>query len=489
MKEFFRTFFAVVVAQLFLCFCGLVIVLAIVALATSDTVDVPRDAYLIQDISGEIPEYRLPTSLTQLGEKPMHLTAILENLEKAREDERIRGVILKIGPSTMGFAKRGEIRDRIRRLQEAGKPVYAYSRLMQTSDYYLVSGCDSIFIPPEGMLEFHGFAAEVPFVKGTLDAIGVRPNVDYIAEYKSAVEPFIREEMSPEARENLLWMLNPIFDDMVAVIAGERNMSPEQVVKLMEGAIYNAPHARELGLLDATLYWEDLETVLNGGDEWKTISAGDYAEVERKSVGLGGKPRVAVVHAQGVIAGGENGFAFPFGLKMGSATMTRVLDEIRDDSSIDAVIMRIDSNGGESIASDEIGYALSLVEEEKPVLVSMVDVAASGGYMISYQCSTVVAHEHTLTGSIGSITGKFNLRGLYHHLGIRKDFVTVGPRSRIYSDYRDFTEEEREIVRKRHWASYDTWVRRISEMRNIPYAAMDTLARGRVWTGEQALER
>jgi protease-4 len=490
MKEFFRTFFAVLLAQVVLGIWLVVVVMVFAVAATSKGVDVPKGAFLVQRISGEIPEYVPPSPFPSLKEQTKHLTQILENLDKARVDDRIRGVVLELGSSDMGLAKRQEIRKRIQALREAGKPVYAFVRYLGTSDYYLATACDSIFMPPEGLLDLHGLAAEVAYLKGTLEALGIKPNLHRIAEYKSAAEPLLRENMSKETRENLRWILEDIFDTLVGTIATDRGMEADELLALMEETRFTAQRAKEKGLVDEVLFWEDLEDRLKGDqEEWKTIRGGEYAKVSRKKVGLSGDKKVAIVHAQGVIAGGQNGYVFPFGAKMGSATMTRILDEIREDDDIDGVIFRIDSPGGESLASDEISYAVHLLSREKPTVVSMVDVAGSGGYMIAYRCSTLVALPATITGSIGSITAKFNMRGFYKHLGITKDFEEIGPNARINSDYRDYTEREWEIVRSTHWESYDMWVRQVAEMRGLSLAAMDTLARGRVWTGRQAKER
>jgi protease-4 len=489
MKEFFRTFLAVILAQIILGLWGLFLVIILLSVAVSKTVTVPRNAFLVQTIGGEIPEYAPPMTLDLLDDEPPHHTMILENLEKAREDERIRGVILNVGISDLGMGKREEIRGRIEELRESGKPVYAFGRYLTTMDYFMISGCDSIIFPPEGVLEFRGIAAEAPYFKGTLDAIGVNPNLHRIAEYKSAAEPFLRKDMSDETRENVRWIVEEVFNDLVSTVAEDRNMNRNEILELMERALFNPANALESGLLDVVAFWEDLEETLAGDDRWKTIYDSEYAKVERKDVGLSGSNRIAVIHAQGVIAGGDNGYAFPFGLKMGSDAIRGVLKEVRENHTIDGVVIRVDSPGGVSTASDEIGNAVRRLAHEKPTIISMVDVAASGGYMMSYRCSTIVALPHTITGSIGSITGKFNAKELYSHLGITKDFVPVGPRALLQSDYRDYTKEEWEIVRSRHWESYESWVNQVAEMRQLERAAMDSLARGRVWTGQQALDR
>lgn len=489
MKEFLRTFLAVIVAQIVLGLWGFLLVVMFLSFAVSKTATVPRDAFLIQTIGGEIPEYAPPMAMSIFDKEPIHHTGILENLEKAGADDRIRGVILEVGVSNLGVAKRGEIRDRIRQVQEAGKPVYAFCRYLSTLDYYMIAGCDSVIFPPEGLLEFHGLAAEAPFFKGTMDVLGIRPNLYRIAEYKSAAEPFLRKNMSKESRENARWLVETVFDDIVAIIAQDRHMSQKEVLGLMEQALFNPQQALESGLLDAVAFWEEIEDLLEDRYGGNTISESDYTEITRKDVGLSGTKRIAIVHAQGVIGGGDNGYAFPFGLKMGSGAMTRVLQDVRENAAIDGAVIRVDSPGGLSTASDEIGYAVGRLAREKPTVISMVDMAASGGYMMSYRCSTIVAHPHTLTGSIGSISGKFNLRGLYSHLGVTKDFVAVGPHALINSDYSDYTDEEWDIIRSRQWASYDSWVSQVAESRGLETATLDTLARGRVWTGQQAVDR
>jgi len=489
MKSFLKTFLAVVLAQIFLGLWGVLLLMGFIAVAISGTTEIPEHCYLVQSVGGEIPEYVPPMTLSPFDDAPPNHTSLLENLEKAGADDRIRGVVLEVWPSDLGMGKRDEIRQRIRQLRERGKSVYAFGRYLTTMDYYMVSGCDSILVTPDGLIELHGLALEAQFFKGTLDGVGVNPNIHQIAEFKSAAESITRRDLSDEARENAQWLLDDIFKSLVTTISADRGLSEDTLLAAMELAQLNPSMAFERGLVDGLVYWEDLETLLGADDVWKTVDGKDYVKVERKDVGLSGPKRIAIVHAQGVIGSGDNGYAFPFGLKMGSGAMTRALNDVRKDTGIHGVILRVDSPGGSSIASDDISYAVKLLNEEKPTVVSMVDMAASGGYMISYRCSTIVALPNTLTGSIGSITGKFNAKGMYDHLGVTKDFVTVGPRPLINSDYHDFTEEEWEIVRSRHWSAYDSWVKQVAEWRGLELSELDSLARGRVWTGQQAMER
>jgi protease-4 len=218
----------------------------------------------------------------------------------------------------------------------------------------------------------------------------------------------------------------------------------------------------------------------------RTVSSSRYALVEPSKLGLKGKKKIAVVHAQGMIGGRKTRTDPMLGIMMGHESVIAELRRAQKDKDVAAIVFRVDSRGGESLASDLIGHEVEEVSKEKPIVVSMVDVAASGGYYIAYEASKLVADPMTITGSIGSISAKFNMKGLYDKLGITYDFVEKGPNALFYSDYRDFTPEERALFEKNHWAGFDMWLRDVAEHRKMTYEQVSALAMGRVWTGRQA---
>jgi len=486
MKAFLRTVLAVWTALFILI---LLVVMIGFAMGAGDA-EIQNHSWLVLDLEGEIVDYPLGGFESHFfGEMPSH-TRLIENLEKAAADNRIDGVILRVGPSTLGPAKCEELRGAVEKVQEAGKKVHAYCDMLFNRQYYMASVCDSIFMLPSGYFEMTGWASVRPFYKGTLDKLGIEPNVHRIEDYKSAAELVTRTEMSPESREMATWLMDDLYEDFVSTVTSDRRMSRADFEAVMERALLTPEEAVDAGLVDRTLYWDELEEGLKRPDDdnLRTVYGGTYGKVERSEVGIEGK-KIAVVHAQGMIHGGRSGMDPMLGMMMGAESVISDLRAAMDDDEIKGVIFRVDSPGGMGYASDKIGRWVKMVETKKPVVVSMADVAASGGYMVSHRMRPIVVSGNTITGSIGSITGKFNMRGLYDKLGISYDFVTKGPFALIHSEYGNWTPEEAEMVADNHWKGYNDWVEDIAEHRGLTFDQVDSVARGRVWTGRQALER
>jgi protease-4 len=486
MKEFLRTVLAVLVAIFILVFVAFVFGYA----KGAQKPNIKAHSYLVLDVEGEIVEYPIGGFESHFIGQPASQTELLENLEKAVVDDRIEGVILKIGPSSLGFAKMEELRGAVKKVQGAGKKVYAYCEIIYNRSYYLSAACDSIFMPPSGYFQLTGWASGTPFVKGTLDKLGINPNIHKIEKYKSAAEVVTRTDMSPEAREMTTWLMDDLYNEYASTITEDRGMSAGDLDNAMEQALFLPEDAARAGLVDGVIYWDELENRLKGPDdeELQTVSGSKYAKVKRADVGIKGK-KIAIIHAQGLIHGGKSGVDPMLGMTMGAKSVVSDFRDVMEDKDIVGVIFRVDSPGGEGMASDQIGRWAEVVERKKPVVVSMVDVAASGGYMVSDRIVPIVASPNTITGSIGSITGKFNMHGLYDKLGITYDFVSKGPFALIFSDYQDWTPEEREKVAENHWDGYNDWVKEIAKHRGLTFDQVDSVGRGRVWTGRQAIER
>ncbi len=487
MKEFLRTILAVIVAIFILIFFVGLIGYA----KSSEKPSVENGSYLVMNVQGEIVDYPISDlSAMIFGDEPISHAKLLENLEKAAVDDRVEGVVLRIEPSTLGSAKMKELRDKVDEVRESGKMVYAYSEYMTDRFYYLASACDSIFMPASGYMTFSGPAGTRMFVKNALEKLGINPNVHRIEDYKSAAEMVTRSEMSAESKEMASWIMNDLYAEYITAVAGDRSMTPGDMEGLFKKALFMPDEAMEAGLVDEVLYWDQIEDRLKDPEDekLKTVSYGSYSKVERDDVGLKGKT-IAIVHGQGLIHGGKSGMDPMWGMTMGAQSVISDLRAVMEDDDVVGVVFRVDSPGGSGGASDAIGRWVKVVESEKPVVVSMGDVAASGGYMVSHRIRPIVASPNTITGSIGSITGKFNMRGLYDKLGVTFDFVTKAPHALIYSDYYDWTEEEREMVAENHWENFNDWVSDIAEHRDMTFEEVDSVARGRVWTGRQALER
>lgn len=489
MKAFLRSFFATILA--------IIVIFAIVAgIAVSKMESKPKikdHSWLVVDIYGEILEYNPPTDIMGeiMGGKPETLTRILCNLEKACVDDRIEGVIMKISANnTAGRASLQEIRGAIKKVQKAGKKVYAFSDNFDRRAYFLAAACDSIFIPPPAYVSFHGASITTTHVKRMLNKLGIKPQMHKIKDYKSAAEMIMRESMSPQSRENMEWLLEDYWDMYTEALGNDRGLTEDQIVAAMEHALFTAEEAKEFGFVDGILYGDELEEMLKLEDEEKLrwVSQGTYEKIKPEKLGLKGDKKIAIVHAQGMIGGRKSRIDPLFGVMMGHQTVIGELRRARLDDDIAAVIFRVDSGGGEGLASDLISHEVEVLASVKPVVVSMVDVAGSGGYYIAYTGTKIVADPMTITGSIGSISGKFNVSGFFDKLGITHDFATKGPKALMYSELRDFTKEEWDRHVENHWDGFNAWLKDVAEHRGMTFEEAEKLAHGRVWTGRQAKE-
>ena len=453
---------------------------------------IKNHSWLVVELYGGLLEYDPPGGIMAelAGGDTETLQRILSNLRKAQVDDRIEGVIFRISYGTsIGAAKAEEIRGAVKRLREAGKKVYGYAEAFGARELYLLAACDEIFSPPSAFIGFHGMSFGSVHVKNALDKLGIKPNLHKIKDYKAAAELVLREDMSAPARENREWMLDEFWEMFATSLAEDRDLDRQKIVDLMEHALFTADEALEGGLIDRVLYWDDVEAMLKRekDDELRTVSQARYAQVRESKLGLRGKKKIAVIHAQGTITGRDSGVNPLLGITMGHETIVAELRRARDNDRVAAIVLRVDSPGGVALDSDLMGHEVELTAQVKPVVVSMVDVAASGGYHIAYRASKIVADSMTVTGSIGSISGKFNMREFYDKLGITHDQATRGPNALINSGFQDYTTEERLRFEDNHWDGFNDWLRDVSEHRGMSFEEAEKLAHGRVWTGRQAL--
>lgn len=489
MKAFFRTFFATLLAIVVL----VAAVVGVIAIKSSQKPKIKDHSYLVVDIYGEILEYDPPGGVMMevLGGGPETLHRILGNLEKAAVDDRIDGVIMKLsGSNTLGTAMRGEIRDAVKKVRASGKKVYAFADYMDSRVYMIAAACDSIYMPSTAYINFVGFRVVSSHFKGTLEKLGIKPNLHKIKDYKSAAELLTRSDMSPEAREMYGWLLDEGWDYYISCLEEDRGLTEEQIIELMDYALMRPVEAVERGIVDRLLYWDELGEMLKQEDDdrLRTVSMCRYEDEDPEDLGLKGKKKIAVVHAQGMIGGRKSKVDPMFGMLMGHESVNADLRKAMDDDDVTAIVFRVNSPGGESLASDLIGHQVHVATKIKPVVVSMVNVAGSGGYMISYRASKMVADPMTITGSIGSISMKFNMKGFYDKLGMTHDTVTKGPKALIWSDTRDFTPEERARFEENHWQDFNAWLADVAAFRGMTFEEAEKLAHGRVFSGRQAKE-
>jgi len=449
-------------------------------------------SWLIVEMYGDLLEYDPPGGImSQLVDSDVEtLQRILDNLEKAAVDDRIEGVIFKVAAgNSVGTAMLQEIRGAIRRVQDTDKKVLVWAESFDRQDYLLLAACDEVLVPPTAYIGFTGFSSETLHVKRAFDKLGIKPNIHKIKDYKSAAETVIREDMSEPAREMRGWIMDEMWETLLETLAADRGFDEEKIVELMQHAYFTADEALDSGLIDRIAYWDELETELKGADEdaLRSVSQGRYAEVLRSKLDLDGDKKIAVIHAQGTIIGRRNDVNPLLGLTMGHESIIAEFRRARLDEDVAAIVFRVDSRGGDALGSDLMGHEVEITVGVKPVVVSMVDVATSGGYHISYRASKIVADPMTITGSIGSISGKINMKDFYDKLGITFDHVERGPMATIESDLQDFTPEERARFEENHWNGFNDWLRDVAEHRDMSFEDAEKLAHGRVWTGRQAV--
>ncbi len=489
-------FFKRLVQSVLLSVCTLVIVVGLVAggiyLATNKDTKIERGSWLVLDLYGTVHEYDPPGGPlgAVMGGDALTLQSLLDDLGKAAVDDRIVGVIFHISSSnTAGFAKLQELRGAVDKVQDAGKPVHAWADALDDKTLWLAAGCDDVLMPTGGDLTFKGMRSERFYVRAMLDKLGIVPHLHKIQDYKAAAELIMDTHMSDPARENLGWIMDDIWETVLADLGRERGKSRDELLELMQYAEFTPTEAVQAGLIDECVYLPDLEDRLKGekDDRLKTVDQERYAKVAWRDVGVKGGPVVAVVHAQGNIGGRENRVDPLLGIMMGHESIVRELQRCRDDDKVKAVVFRIDSGGGESLASDLMCHEVERLAAVKPVVVSMVDVAGSGGYYIAYKGTKLMADPLTITGSIGSINGFFNMKGFYDKIGYDKDGLSRGPMAELGTDMRDPTPEEWARHTEAHWIGFNEWLADVAKTRGIPFEKAQTLAYGRTWTGDQAV--
>ena len=410
------------------------------------------------------------------------LTAVLRD---AADDDDIAGLFLEVQGVGVGWAQAQELRDALLAFQETGKPCVAWSDGLSNKEYYLASACKELHAPPTAITLVHGLAVTQAYFGETFEKYGVSANFEHVGDFKSAVEPYERTGPSEAAQQATSAMLDSIYLQMVDGIAEGRGVTQERARAWIEDPPMSARAAHELGMVDTLSYRED---VVDGQLDGKLQKMKPYLR-ERRRAWRSGDLRVAVLHADGAIVGGSSQSDLFGSRYVGDRTVVRQLKELREDEDIDAVVLRVNSPGGSGSASDAIWNAVGLTKAEKPVVVSMGDYAASGGYYISMGADRIYAQPGTLTGSIGVFGGKMNLAGLYGQVGVQMHTTQRGAYANLLSSTSDFTDAERAKFRTFLETFYDIFVEKAAEGRDMTRDELHAVAQGRVWTGAQALER
>lgn len=424
-------------------------------------------------------------------EKTMGLNDILANIEKAKKDDEIEGIYMDLSGIPAGMATIEEIRKALLDFKDSNKFVISYSDNFTQTSYYLASVSDYVYMNPEGRLNLTGLSSEILFFKETLDKLGVEPQIIRHGKFKSAIEPFTKNKMSPENREQVKAYMGSLWNKMDGGISEARSIEEDEINKIVnELTLKTSKAAVDNGFIDELKYKDQILEQLKDSsglekDDHKVrfVSLGKYAKVPKKDNKMGlGKDKIAVVYAMGsVIMGeGEEG-------TIGSDRISRAIRKARKDTTVKAIVFRVNSGGGSALASEVIWREVVLAQKEKPVIASLGDVAASGGYYIVSPADKIVASPNTITGSIGVFGLFFNVQDMMNNkLGIHVDAVKTHEFSNMGTPFRPMTAKEREVIQLSIEDTYDTFITHVAEGRDMKKSEVDEIGQGRVWSGEDA---
>jgi protease-4 len=502
MKQFFKTVLASMLGVflstivLFLFFIILLVGVAS-SLESGETATIESESILHLKLSGDILERSNDNPFSNFNplspslEKADGLDEIIESIEKASRDEKIKGIYLDVESIGAGMATMEEIRVALEKFRKSGKFIYSYADIYMQGSYYLASVSDKVWLNPEGAFDFRGMSASIPFFKGALEKLEVKPEIIRHGKFKSAVEPFMLDRMSDENRAQTAVYVESLWSHYIKGISKSRNIQADSLKSYATNLkVKFAQDAIDLGLVDSLAYKDVfLQTLCSKTgkekiDDLELVSLSTYTNA--KDPGPEKDPtrdKVAVVYAVGDIVSGKGADN-----EIGSEGMSKTIRKIRLDKNIKALVLRVNSPGGDALASDIIWRELELLRKEKPLVVSMGDVAASGGYYISCNADSVFAQPNTITGSIGVFGLMFNAQDMLRNkLGVTFDSYNTGPYADMGSMTRPLTDSERAIMQSYVEKVYETFTGRVSSGRGMSVAEVDSIGQGRVWSGQDAL--
>jgi protease-4 len=476
------------IVVIFIVFAIVVSVAGLVATAllVGRPTPIASNSSLILRVSGDLAEIEPGGLVGSLFEPPPTVRSVVDALRKAKVDRRITSVIIRPTSTAALWGKVQEVRDAIADFKTSKKPIIAYLEYGGEQEFYLASACDKVFLMPTASLDLTGMASYELFLRGALDKIGAYPDALHIEQYKTASNMFTEHTFTPAHKEMSQSLNRDLYDQLVKGIASGRQKSEADVRRLIEHGPFLPEDAVRSGLVDDVAYEDELDDKVNLGSGVRYVEHDDYRRVTGPSLGLDRGPRIAVLYAVGIIGSGESNYDSAGGEVVGSDTIVRYLRKARADGSIKAIVLRVDSPGGSALASDVIWREVQLTRTVKPVIASMSNVAASGGYYISMPANKIVAEPATLTGSIGVVMVKFVIDGTLKKLGMNMEGVSEGRYANLYSPVRPFDPEERAKVQEHMQATYDAFVEKAAAGRNTTPEKIDVVAQGRVWTGQQA---
>ncbi len=456
-----------------------------------DTVSIESDSILELQLQLPINDYTGQNNTDPFSgvfEQSQGLDEILNAIQVAKDDNDIKGISINNNFLLTGLAQTQEIRKALADFKESGKFVYAYGDFYLQKDYYLATVADSIFLNPVGGMDFKGLSSEVLFFKELQEKTGVKLEVIRHGKYKSAVEPFIADEMSDANRRQIKELIMSLWESMVVDMAAGRNTSIANLNAIADTLGGRLPqYAKNSGLVDGLLFYDQYEKKLRNAvsvaedGELNVVSLEEYTKRANSKGNKKGKDKIAVIYAQGEIRYGEGDQE-----GIGQGLMTKAIRKVKDDEDVKAIVLRVDSPGGSALVSDIIWRELELAKAKKPVVVSMGNVAASGGYYIAVGANKIFAEPTTITGSIGVFGTVPNINGLATDIGINAEQVGTHKNAVDYSVFEPMDDTFRETVQEGIEEIYDTFLDRVSQGRGISIAEADSLAQGRVWSGTDA---
>ena len=448
------------------------------------------NSFLVLQLSGEVAEVCPPDFPEKffVGEK-LSFSGWMENIRKASVDDRIDGIVLRIGPTNIGLAKAQELRAVLTNFRGEGKKVIAFIEACGDLEYYIATAADEVYLQPVSYLFVDGIMVRTTFIRSTLDKVGLEPNFIQIGEYKNAPDPLVRKDMSETHRKATVSLLESIFTQYIDDISAARGKSPHDMREVIDRGYFTAREAIDEGLVDSLLFWDQIRKKTGIEGEPRMISGLKYSRVKPSSLGLEDGPVIAIIYVTGsIVPGGEDvGSDESY---TSSGAIMKAFQRARADDSVKAVILRVNSGGGEATASEVMRREAMLTREVKPVITSMSDVAASGGYYIAAGTDLIVANPGTITGSIGVYAGKMNMSKLYEKLGMNPELIKIGENAAIFHETANWTEKEKEKLSEDLWDYYmNDFVQRVADNRSLSPDSVDALGRGRVWSGKQAFDR
>lgn len=495
MRQFFKFVFATITGLFLFTLLSLFIVIGIAAVAGKEKpATVKANSVFKLNLNYAIPETTVDDPFAGLSsgdfkaKKAVGLTQIRECIKKASTDDNIKGIYLELGINENGYATLEAIRDALREFKKKGKFVYAYGEVFTQKSYYLATVADKIFLNPNGGMELKGFGREISYYKNMFDKLGIEVQDFHCGAYKSAIEPFIRSNMTDANREQLTYLYSDVYRHFLKNVSAERKIDTASLNEIVNGLLAESPDEdKSLKLVDETYYYDQVvdEMKKKIGVEKKkdleVIELAKYATTIKPEIET--TTKVAVVYAQGNIVDGEGKSD-----EIGGETYAKIFEKLRKDENVKAIVLRINSGGGSALASDVMWRELVLAKKEKPLIISFGDVAASGGYYIACMGDRIFAQPNSITGSIGVFGLIPNAQKLLNDkLGITFDQVKVTRHGVLGGITSPLDGEESAIAQRNVERTYREFKSRVAEGRGKDTAYIETIAGGRVWTGSQAI--